>query len=515
MVLVGSGTTAGNTVVSSGGLLVFSSGGATAGGGAVQSGGAVEFVSQVVGDGDTLVLPSPGSLPGMVLGVNVDAGAKLEMVDTEVASGGLLSLGVNISGVTVSAGGRLLGPGALVDAAHTDIDWGLASGVGLAAGVSLAVESGGVASGVIQDGIDSLVTIDSGGRGVGIQELAALARVTVAVGGVTTGTSVDAGADQVVFGVASATRLSGGIEDVEAGGAASGSQISSGGQQVIEGGGGDTHTLIFGGGVETLSGGSASVASVGNGGALRISSGGVASATTVYRGGSDAVFSGGVARRTVLSGGTEYDYGVTSATLVDSGGHEVVEAHATASNAGIGVGGLLTVWSGGAVAGGLKLFGGRAVISGTAAAGQTVTFAGATAVLELDNLASFSAKISGMSQATQQVDLGGFAFSSGETVSWAQSGTSGTLTVTDGAKVAHLTLIGTYVTGDFHLSNDTHGGTLVDDPPVLQAAAPAAAAGFVQAIASLAGDYTACVRSGGEAAVIVSPVFLTAATSGR
>ena len=42
-------------------------------------------------------------------------------------------------------------------------------------------------------------------------------------------------------------------------------------------------------------------------------------------------------------------------------------------------------------------------------------------------------------------EIGGFTYSSGESVSWAQSGTSGTLTVSDGARTASLTLDGTPV----------------------------------------------------------------------
>jgi hypothetical protein len=134
-------------------------------------------------------------------------------------------------------------------------------------------------------------------------------------------------------------------------------------------------------------------------------------------------------------------------------------------------------------------------------------------VLELDNLPGFHAKISGMKSATQQVDLGGFAFSSsGESVAWIQSGTSGTLTVSDGAKVAHLTLIGTYTSGSFKLTSDGHGGTFVADPP--SHTAPAAA--FVQAIAGLPGDRSGFVgvHAGGTAA-ISAPAFAAAATSGR
>jgi hypothetical protein len=52
---------------------------------------------------------------------------------------------------------------------------------------------------------------------------------------------------------------------------------------------------------------------------------------------------------------------------------------------------------------------------------------------------------------------------------------SGTLTVTDGTHTATLTLLGQYSTGNFTLSSDGHGGTLITDPagsassPVLHA----------------------------------------------
>jgi hypothetical protein len=50
---------------------------------------------------------------------------------------------------------------------------------------------------------------------------------------------------------------------------------------------------------------------------------------------------------------------------------------------------------------------------------------------------------------------------------WTQSGTtSGTLAVTSGTHIATITLLGQYVTADFHVSTDNHGGTLVTDPPV-------------------------------------------------
>ena len=121
-----------------------------------------------------------------------------------------------------------------------------------------------------------------------------------------------------------------------------------------------------------------------------------------------------------------------------------------------------------------------------------------------------------MSRATQRLDLGGFAFSSGESVTWTQSGTSGTLTVSDGAKVAQLTLIGTYATGDFQLSTDGHGGTFVDDPPAHHAAP--AAANFAQTVAGLTSDgagFATIHTRRGSAVMNGAMPLLTATTSGR
>jgi hypothetical protein len=90
-----------------------------------------------------------------------------------------------------------------------------------------------------------------------------------------------------------------------------------------------------------------------------------------------------------------------------------------------------------------------------------------------------------MSNSSQKIDLTGFAYSSsGETASWteAPSNTSGTLTVTDGAQVAHLTILGDFVTSNFTLSTDGHSGTYIVDPPLT---AGAGAHAFIQAMASL------------------------------
>jgi autotransporter passenger strand-loop-strand repeat protein len=268
------------------------------------------------------------------------------------------------------------------------------------------------------------------------------------------------------------------------------------------------------------------------GGVLQVGLGATASGTQVLSQGADVLAWGAATTGTALSGGYEYNWGRAVGTVIQSGGGEAVEAYGTASRtlissggyetvasagvafaATISSGGTLLVSSGGALAGGLTIAGGSATIDGTMAAGQTVSFTGASGYLELDNVAGFQAKISGLRMPTQQIDLGGFfAIGTGETAAWSQTGTSGTLTVTDGAQVANLTLIGTYVTSDFTLADDDRGGTLITDPP--PSAAPAAVR-FAEAMAGFHGGRgVAAIHAGGTALLSVSPL-LTAATSGR
>jgi autotransporter passenger strand-loop-strand repeat protein len=228
-------------------------------------------------------------------------------------------------------------------------------------------------------------------------------------------------------------------------------------------------------------------------GTALVSSGSSEKAAGVYGRATMILSSGGTATSTIVGGVLQVlSGGVASATTV--------------------VGGTLTVSSGGAILGGLTLQGGEAVIAGTMGAGQTATFVGTFEVLELDNLPGFQAKISGLTGPTDKIDLGGFTFSSGgESVGWAQSGTSGTLTVTDGAKVAHLTLIGTYTSSSFNLSNDGHGGTFVADPPT------PSAAGFAQALAGFSAPgptITAPVTAGGTSG-FAEMLHATASAGGR
>jgi autotransporter passenger strand-loop-strand repeat protein len=254
------------------------------------------------------------------------------------------------------------------------------------------------------------------------------------------------------------------------------------------------------------------------GGTIAIQPGGVASGTVLssgsrellnYRDSGTTILSGAVEE--VLSGNGVNIFAVATGSLISNGGFEIVSSGGEVASAIVFGGGTLSVTKGGKVTGGVTLSGGTAILSGTAFAGQTVTF-GASGTLALGNLPGFGAAISGLQTSAQKVDLKGFASSTGETVGWVQSGTSGTLTVTDGAKVAHLTLIGSYATSDFKLAADGHGGTFVFDPRPAPAGAQLA-----QAAAGLPGGRFGAegpvVHAGGGRIAAAAPVV--AAVSGR
>jgi antigen 43 len=249
--------------------------------------------------------------------------------------------------------------------------------------------------------------------------------------------------------------------------------IYSGGKINVYSGGFDIDPVIYAGAVESvLSGGESEYAAVESGGKLNDK--GLAYETTIYKGGTQTILSGGVDDYaqvygiekisagglgygdTVYSGGHEYDYvnGVTSGAVISKGGTLTVSSGGTVTAATLR-GGTLTELANGKMSGGLTISSGTANISGTVASGQEILFSG-PGDLALYNLAGFHATIGGFSTG-DKFDLGGFGYTTSETEVFS----AGTLTVTDGAQVAKLTLLGSYVTSDFALSTDNHGGTFV------------------------------------------------------
>jgi autotransporter passenger strand-loop-strand repeat protein len=225
-------------------------------------------------------------------------------------------------------------------------------------------------------------------------------------------------------------------------------------------------TTVSGSGIEVISTGATASGLTIAGGQALVFANATVSATTITAG---QAYVSGTTVSTRIVGGDEFILagGHASAATV-SGGFEVISSGGSTDGAVIDAGGGLIVYAGGGIGASLTLAGGVAYIGGPIGAGSTVTFSGSGGRLVLDDPASFAGHIAGLNLPSQLVDLSGFAYSSAETRSWteAANNTSGTLTVTDGAKTATLTLLGSYVTSNFTLSSDGAGGTLIVDPPI-------------------------------------------------
>jgi Bacterial Ig-like domain len=94
---------------------------------------------------------------------------------------------------------------------------------------------------------------------------------------------------------------------------------------------------------------------------------------------------------------------------------------------------------------------------------RAVTFAGTMGTLKLEDPRAFTGLISELTGA-DAIDLSGFAYGANTTATYLGNATGGTLTVTDGAKTAHIALSGNYLSSTWTLSSDGKGGTTVIDP---------------------------------------------------
>jgi autotransporter passenger strand-loop-strand repeat protein len=232
------------------------------------------------------------------------------------------------------------------------------------------------------------------------------------------------------------------MEIVSYGGLAIGVSVGSGGTEIVS------------------SGGQANVGYVLSGGTLTVELGGTATGDTVSGGASVTV--SGVTTNLVVSGLLSSG---SSGVIVEAFGSVTVASGGEANSSLIESGGYQLVTTGGAFSGATINGGTLEIESGGLAISSTVDFAaGGTLVLNSDR---FRGKIEGFG-GDDQIDLRALVFSSGTmSASYVDSGgTSGTLTVTDGALTAKLLMIGAYVVEQFSLSTDGHGGTMINDPPV-------------------------------------------------
>ncbi|MHC6151678.1 hypothetical protein ACVSQB_07765 [Bradyrhizobium elkanii] len=103
----------------------------------------------------------------------------------------------------------------------------------------------------------------------------------------------------------------------------------------------------------------------------------------------------------------------------------------------------------------------------TGASNAAVTFLGSTGTLKLDNSASFTGTVAGMT-GSDTIDFANVNFATVQTPTFSGDSTHGTLTVTDGTVTATIALLGNYMASTFTASSDGHGGTSVVDPPAMQ-----------------------------------------------
>jgi autotransporter passenger strand-loop-strand repeat protein len=501
-------------------------GGATATAESVSSGGTLAFEG-TVSAGQTIVATASEKVSAVVDGVKLAVGAALQVSGATVLSRGVVSLTANAPGpsiVNVLSGGLLVGAGPLREA----IVGGTVSGVTLESGGFLEVMSGGVMKDVTLQAdafVDSGAIVSGGTIAFGVFEqfqsgATAKGQLVSSGGGVTFvgQLTVASGKTFVAGAVSSTTVMDGMTFDSGARFNVANATVSSGGVLMLGDatGVGPTVTVQSGGllkgpGVAFNIDDFGVVSGIVAAASLVVEAGAIASHDLIH----GSMLVRGIATRETISGDAQVAaHGVTSGSILASGGTEQVASGGLAAATVVSAGGNLTVSAGGAVSGGLTLAGGAAVISGAMKGGQWVKFAPSGGVLGIDNLAGFQAAISGLHFSNQKIDLAGFKYASGETPTWTQSGTSGTLTVTAGGKTATLTLIGAYVASDFKLNGDGHGGTIIAG-----AAAPSAGslpARFAQGAAGLhGGRYQGGLAvSPSGASAMQPPHAVTVATSG-
>jgi autotransporter-associated beta strand protein len=164
---------------------------------------------------------------------------------------------------------------------------------------------------------------------------------------------------------------------------------------------------------------------------------------------------------TLNAGGGNFDTDGNNATLAGfisgSGGLTKVGA------------GVLTLSDTNSYSGGTSLDGGTLDLAALDAAGtNTIIFAKGGEILKIENAAlsadTFGNTINrfGIGDA---IDLAGIGFGARTTLGYSEnsSGTGGTLTVSDGADAAAITLLGHYMASSFVTAADGHGGTLITE----------------------------------------------------
>ena len=426
----------------------------------MESGGTT--TGTTVSDGGFEVILPGGAASGSVLTSGgyeyVYSGASAS--GTSVSSGAIQNDDGTTSG-TQLAGFQIVYSGAAANSATiTSEGYQYILPGGLAAGADVA--SGGIqnddgaANNTVLAGFQAVFS----GAVASITAIGSAGYQYILPGGVASGTDVVLGGIQNVEGSAGNNLLDG-SQVIFSGAEAISTTIDATGYQYILRGGIANSTIVSNGGIQNDDG-TANNTSLG--GFQAVFSGATASNTIIENGGYQYILPGGGVSNTTLYG-VQNDDGVANGNIISSGGYQIVFSGASASGTTIDAGGFEVVVSGGATSN-ATISGGYLELGGGNGAGGVVTFSGGD-ILKLDDSLHFNGKIAGFAL-PDQLDLADIAFGANTTLGFSEAGnnTSGTLTVSDGTHTANILLLGQYVAGNFHITSDGGGGTVVTDPPV-------------------------------------------------
>ena len=488
--VVESGGTASGTTVSSGGTLDVLSGGIASNthvlsGGTLVIGGTLSGFT--VSSGVTFEVSG-----GTVSKTTVLSGGTLELLarakqnGTTISSGGIFEIGAGqtLSGYRVSRGitleavlgGTVSNTTVLSGGTFAVLSGGTANGITVSRGGTATIASGAVVSGaskVSATGTSAtlvvegdILTVGSGGVLLGSG-----AQMDLEVGQVSGTLTIARGATVSALSGASALLASSGKSIANSG------LINVGNDTTLTLSG----TVINSGTIEVSAASSATAldlenAKISGGKLLTIGSNAVIEAisgTNVIQG--VTIVSGSLVEVTSgtqlsLNGGT-IGKGATVETA--SGGTVIVSGTVTNSGTLFASGAKSTIAIIGVVKGGTAEVG-DGVVDITKASSEAVTFrSGGTGGLVLDDAIAYTGKLSGFGaggNASQFIDLTDVNIWSLHPLSYTPANaanTSGTLTVTDGTRSAHIKFVGTYTSASFTAVNDGTGGVKITDPPVI------------------------------------------------
>ena len=247
---------------------------------------------------------------------------------------------------------------------------------------------------------------------------------------------------------------------------ASGATAVLGGQNISLG---LSRELDVAGQATLTSNGSLTLGADGTPGILRIFAGGTFALATTANETTAVNFNMNVGGNLIVNAGT------LSETGAGTGAIEI-----TLTNSGVVdvTGGTLRLDAGVNNTGMLKADGGNLIVSGAVAGAATIAedlvlelagascsvnvafAAGSVGTFRIGQSRTFSGAVSGLG-ATSTLDLADISFATSSSPSYSGDGTGGTLTVSDGTNTAAIALSGNYLNALWRLSDDGHGGTVV------------------------------------------------------